>query len=964
MSPVLTIALLGRFAVAIGDRAVAEREWGSRKAKQLVKLLALAPQHRLATEQIFDALWPEQDPAGLAAAFRQTCYLARRALAHPGLLTLRGGVATLAPPGDCAVDCAAFEVAAAVARRTRRVGDYVAALGRYDGELLPDDRYADWVLVPAERLRELARGLRRELAALHEMAGDDADAETLWQTILADDPADEAAHVGLMGRYARQGQRQRAVRQYYALHALLRDDLDVAPDPATRRLYAAILGGHYPPARAPVAAAPVAALPPHRLPTSLTTLIGRGAEIATVGALVGGGARLLTLTGAGGCGKTRLALAVAEALLPTYPGGVWWVGLAPLAAGGLVTETVAQALGVRPQGDQTTLSALIAALQGRGVLLVLDNAEHLRAACTDLILALLRACPALRILVTSRAALRVVGEQVWRVPSLPVPAPMAAGGVVGRDVEALAANDAVRLFVARARLARAEFALTAGNAASVASICRRLEGLPLAIELAAARVEVLEPGQLAARLDDALGVLTGGAQGLPDRQRTLRATLDWSHALLSPDERRLLRRLAVFAGGWTLDAAEATGGGDALDVLTGLAGLVEHSLVQVDAGAGAEEPRYRLLEPTRQYAWGYLVASGEVEVTRAAHAAHVLVFAETIEPRLIGPDQQEGLRRLRREVDNLRAALGWYMTTGQVAAGLRLAAALDHFWRQQEFIREGWAWLSAGVSQPVAPVAEGPACHVLSRLAHLLGRWEEGIAFGQRSLRGFLATGDAAGQAYALSDIAVNYRSRGELAEAQRCLEEALALFQQAGDANGLIICTINLGVVAFDRGEVEQARAQLAARLPQLRAVVGGDMLAICLLNLATYTLTLRRLAGVRDLLVESLHLAFATDNQQIIACALAELADLATLEGGWVRAARLLGASQALHRRAELPTEHSEQPFHDRAESVARAALGDAAFAAAHAAGAALPLAEAIIEAIGPLPVPNAPSPTRLLV
>ncbi|HEY8599800.1 MAG TPA: BTAD domain-containing putative transcriptional regulator [Thermomicrobiales bacterium] len=472
----LEITLLGRFAVVVGGREVPARAWGSRKAQQLVKLLALPPRHRLTIEQILDALWPDREPGEVNAAFRQTCYLVRRALDHPDLLTLRAGVLTLAAPDACLVDTLCFEQAADAARRSRRAEDYVAALNLFTGELLPEDRYADWVLAPAERLHELATILRRELAALYEQAGDGAAAEALWRRILADDPADEPSHVGLMRLYAGQGQRQRAVKQYHTLHARLHDDLALTPEPATRRLYAAILGGQYPPpaVSTPAPAAPIAPLPPHTLPTSLTTLIGREAEIATVGALLGGSARLVTLTGAGGSGKTRLALAVAEALLPGYPDGVWWVDLAALTAAALVATTVAEVLGVRPAAEQTPSAALTAALRDRTLLLVLDNAEHLRDACAELALALLRACPQVRVLVTSRVSLRVVGEQTWRVPSLAVPAavPAAVAEITAETLAALAANDAVRLFVARARLAAAAFAITPANAVGVVAICR------------------------------------------------------------------------------------------------------------------------------------------------------------------------------------------------------------------------------------------------------------------------------------------------------------------------------------------------------------------------------------------------------------------------------------------------------------------------------------------------------------
>lgn len=934
MSPALTITLLGRFGVTVGGRVIADRAWGSRKAQHLVKLLALAPQRRLTTEQILDALWPELDPQRAVAAFHQTCYLARRALDRAALLTVRAGMVALAPTGDCLVDCVAFEQAAATARRTRARDDYATALARYAGPLLPEDRYADWAVAAAERLRALALALRQELASLHEAAGDEAAAEAQWQQLLADEPADESAHVGLMRLHARRGERQRAVRQYHLLHARLRDDLDVAPDPATRRLYAAILGGQYPPVAAAAPAAP-AALPPHALPVTLTSLIGREAEIAVVGALLGGPARLVTLTGAGGCGKTRLALATAEALLPTFPGGVWWIGLAALADEGLVAATAAQVVGALPAPGQTAREALIGALRERAALLVLDNTEHLRAACAELALAILRDCPAVRVLATSRAALRALGEQTWRVPSLPVPAPPDEGVVA---LAALAENDAARLFAARARLVRADFALTAANGAAVAAICRRLEGLPLAIELAAARVGLLDPRQLAARLGDALGLLTGGARGMPDRQRTLRATLDWSYDLLDPAEQALFARLAVFAGGWTLGAAEAVGGDAGGDVLAGLAGLIEHSLVQVEAADEAEEPRYRLLEPARQYALARLIAEGDEPGARAAHAAFFLALAEEAATRAMGPTLKETLRLLRGEVDNLRAALDWLAASGDRAGALRLATALGPFWRQQPFLREGWARLEAllpdGAGR-VAPAVEAGALLALTTLAQLLGNHDAALA-------------DRHGAARTAHQIGSLHRNAGNAAAAAVSWRAAVDDYAAVGDRLGRVSCVLNTVILAYDRGDVAAAREQLTAALPEVRALGDARVLAISLVNLATYTLGGPDATGVRAILAEAVALAAGVGEGEVALIALNELATLAALEGRPARAARLLGAAAAGHERSGQPVMISVRPFIARAEAAARAALGEAAFLAAWAAGAILTTDEALAEGL----------------
>ncbi|HEY8599799.1 MAG TPA: tetratricopeptide repeat protein [Thermomicrobiales bacterium] len=472
--------------------------------------------------------------------------------------------------------------------------------------------------------------------------------------------------------------------------------------------------------------------------------------------------------------------------------------------------------------------------------------------------------------------------------------------------------------------------------------------MPLAIELAAARLGVLEPGQLAARLHDALGVLTGGARGVPDRQRTLRATLDWSYGLLAEPERRLLRQLAVFAGGWTLDAAEAICAAPGVDLLAELGGLVEHSLVQVEAGT--LEPRYRLLEPTRQYARDRLAASGAEGEARESHARFFLAFAEAAEPRLDGVASLDWSRRVRAEIGNLREALRWWQEQGDAECGVRLAVALRLFWRQQAYTREGMGWVQAFLSHGARPVAtqlEARAMLALAEGALRLGAWDEGLAYGRRSLRGFEASGDEQGQARVLNVLAMTLRYQGALAEAEPFLDRAIALYDRLGDRHWMLVCRINRGILVFERGDAAQARAQLAAALPALRAFGDARTTAVGLLNLATYTLTLRQVAGVGALLVEALDLALAIDEQMISSCALAELADLATLEGRWERAACLLGASQEVHRRTGVPIVRTERPFHERAEAAARAALGDIAYAAALASGAALPPDAALDEA-----------------
>jgi|DewCreStandDraft_5_1066085.scaffolds.fasta_scaffold00048_173 predicted ATPase/DNA-binding XRE family transcriptional regulator len=412
------------------------------------------------------------------------------------------------------------------------------------------------------------------------------------------------------------------------------------------------------------------------LPAALTSFIGRQQEQAAIARLLQGDVRLLTLTGPGGVGKTRLALAVAECLRRHMAGGVLFVPLAAVTDPQHFLATVAQAAGVSAAKLSARFAALVAVLRERALLLVLDNFEHVIAAAPDLG-ALLAACPKLRVLVTSRAALRIQGEQQVTVPPLELPDMQNLPTVPG-----LGRIPAVALFVERARAVQSEFALTAANARAVAEICTRLDGLPLAIELAASWVRLFSPQELLARLSDPLSLLNGGARDLPARQRTLRATMEWSHRLLAPEEQALFRRLAVFASGWTLEAAQEVAAADDLpaeQVLELLARLVDVSLVVVEAVPDGSV-RYRLLDTLRRYAWDHLVTAGEVQQVRARHLAWSLALAERTARGARGPDQATRRAPRAAEHANLAAALAWAEEVGEIALGLRLAVALGLSW--------------------------------------------------------------------------------------------------------------------------------------------------------------------------------------------------------------------------------------------------------------------------------------------
>lgn len=945
----LRVQLLGGFRVVVGERVVEETRWRVTKARSLVKLLALAPGHQLGREQVLDLLWPELDAVAAGNNFHRTLHAARRALAgdpaarHTTLLTLRAGVLTLAPGGSLWVDVAAFEEAAAAARRADDPAVYHQALALYTGDLLPEDRYEDWAASRRETLRETYLGLLLAVARLHDARGEGPLAQAALERAVAVEPAHEDAHVGLMRLHALAGRRGQALRHYVSLRDALRRELGAEPDAASQRLYAAILAGRFPPPEPRAEADPPAPERPrsHNLPVALTGLVGRAREVAAVTALLPT-TRLLTLVGAGGCGKTRLMLAVARQVVDRYPDGVWLVELAALADPALVPGAVAQALAVREQPGRAIRDTLADALRSKTLLLVLDNCEHLIAACAELVDTLLAAAPGLRVLATSREALRVPGEVAWRVPSLALPTARQSA-----SPDELARVEAVQLLLDRIRWRQPAFALTPGNAAAIAEVCRRLDGIPLAIELAAARAAILAPEQLVARLDDALPLLTGGSRTAPSRQQTLRATLDWSYRLLEEPERRLVGRLAVFAGGWTMEAAEGVCAGQgiaAAEVLALLAALVDKSLVQVEEARG--QVRYRLLETVRQYAGERLAACGEADAMRRRHAAYYLAWAEQVEPLLSGPAQGAWLDRLAEEYDNLRAALRWAADHGDADTGLRLGGALWRFWSVRGPYGEGRAWLTlllarAGSSGDTAVRAKALASAGL--LAHQQGDYAAARPFFEACLALRREIGDPGAIARALTNLSfVAPEQAGAL------LEEALALGRAAGDKLGILRTLNTLGEIAWVEGDYERATPLYEESLALCRE--SGDRLGAIHVsyNLGSVALARGDAAGAAPYFRASLRLCRELGDQGLAGKCLLALASVAAATEQPARAARLYGAARVLYEATGLDEDRIGRAHARQCLTTARAALGEAAFAAAQAQGRALSLEEALAEAL----------------
>jgi predicted ATPase/DNA-binding CsgD family transcriptional regulator len=766
--------------------------------------------------------------------------------------------------------------------------------------------------------------------------------------------------------------------------------------------------------------------PRSNLRLSRTPLIGRDHEIAAVQRLLlENEAGLLTLTGPGGIGKTRLALQVAAGLLDHFLHGVYFVSLAPITEPPLVIAAIAQTFDVRDTGARDLLQGLQDFLRERQLLLVLDNFEQVVAAA-PLVANLLPECPRLKLLVTSRATLHLYGEQEYPVPPLALPDLKRLNAMGSELVPGLEQVAAVALFVQRAQAVNPNFVLTAANARAVAEICRALDGLPLALELAAAKIKLLSPAALLSRLQQRLTLLTGGPHDLPPRQRTLRAEIDWSYKLLAPGEQALFRRLAVFAGGWTLEAAEAMGyapqaSSAELEVLEVLGRLVNHSLVVADEEEGST--RYHLLESILHYAHEKLVEMGEAAEAHERHLAYYLEFAEAGEPHTQGPHQVRQLDQYAVEHDNFRAALQWGAKDNADAA-LRLAGTLAEFWARRGYSTEGRAWLQTLLDQVSAlPELQGEAARRrlaaqakallgLSTMAFVAGEIAATLAGREASVRLYRQVEDRQGLAKALGMLGYAAMLRGDTVEAERALAEAIALGRESADRHSLSFALgMQSRLVLATRGDLAAARASSAesARLARETGMPWATAQAVLVLARvaahacqwdearahireglalfhqlgdryrfnATYSdlAHIERRAGNLEeagrIYQETIVVWQELGQRAAIAHQLESFAFLARAQNQLVRAARLLGAAEALRAALDSPMNPSEQAEYDQEVTALYAQMGVEIAAAHWAAGRIMTMEEAIayvlaaeeFAAAGPTqaaPDPAAPPPT----
>lgn len=868
----LRIKVLGGFRVEANGYVVPQTAWRRRKAAALIKLLVLAPGCRLHREQIWEELWPGISPSDAQNNLHRTLHSARRILqpqlrdgATSEFLKFHNGLLVLSPSLPAIVDAEEFEQSAIAARASGSRTAVERAIRCYSGDLFPEDRYEDWATLPRERLHRLYLSLLVDLGRHLRKADQLREAIATLLKVISLEPAHYDATSELLQLFHATGQRGELIETYRQFKRLLWEDFASHPDPELQRLYESL-----------TASLPVTPQAPSRstnelsrqrsptLPHPLTAFIGRASALAELTRRIGQ-SRLTTLIGPGGCGKTRLAIESSARLRPLFPDGVWWVELSKLGDPRLVPETVAHSLGLPIPRDGSALETVRKALRGRTTLIVLDNCEHLIDACANLVNTLLHEVPGCQILTTTRIALNVPGEAIWPVPPMSIPPANQR-----LSLEELAEYEAVSLYLECAHTADSRFRLTPDNAQAIHDICRRLDGLPLAIELAAARSATFGPDEIARRLDDSLGFLSRGRRSADIRHRTLQGVLDWSYDLLSTEEQTLFRQLAVFANGWTLEAAEAIAGSKdhAALVPNWLSSLIDQSFVTVEGHHLRR--RYRLLEPIRQYASMKMKAAGEEQAIRDQHLTWAITLAESVEPSMT--NDTHVLDLLEVEHDNIRAALRWAIDSRQVDRGIRLAGTMWRFWFTRGYLSEGRAFLTSlledletlrnavdGRSRAEALVGAGVIAYtqgdqyhaeqslhasltlwrqhsddrgIAESLSHLAtvaqnrGERTRALALIKESLDRYRQLGEHRGIATALHRLGSLSRELGRYRFAYSSFRESQALFQAIGDIKGVAIVFNTLGKTVRDQGDYDRAIALHEASLHSSRQL--GDLWGI----------------------------------------------------------------------------------------------------------------------------------------
>lgn len=786
MSARLTLHLLGPPQIQLdGTFITLERRKGT------ALLAYLAVEHgRHSRASLSALLWPDLEQSKAYKNLRQTLWDIQQSIGEGGITADRESIG-LNDDADIGLDVSKFESCLDEVRRQSDISLHAALLTDsvklyrnhfLTGFSLKDAHpFNDWAFAKTEELRhQMARALvmlSDDLCAL----GQAEQAIPYARRLISFDPLDESSHRQMMQVYLQAGQHSAALKQYQACEQLLRKELGMDPQPETRELYKKIRKRDIKPTQVEKRAE--STLPSHNLPLQLSSFIGREKEQKSMAKLIATN-RLVTLVGTGGIGKTSLALQMGHKLLNEYPDGVWFVALDSLSDPVLVSQTVAAVFDIRERSDKPILELLTHVLSTKAALLILDNSEHLLDACVQLITALLQTCPGLKILATSREPLAMAGEATYRIPSLSLPEKKEV------SLEKASEYEAIRMFAERAALAQSTFQLTDENIHTVAKICRKVDGIPLAIELAAARVNVLQVNEILHKLEESFQLLTNQSRTTSIRHQTLQASMDWSWGLLDETERVFLRQLSIFAGGWTLEAAQAVCDGNVLELTSA---LVKKSLIMVQQTR--QGTRYRFHEIVRQYAYQRLLESGDKNRLHTWHLGYFLVLAEQAEQELRGPSLVGWMERLNEERNNIRIALHWADQI-DVEAGLYLSSRLMRYWESAN-LPEGQRWLENFINKPESkdfPLARAHALSTYSWLLTWLQQFQKAYPVAEESLVLFRAAGDQHGEVDVLVSLENMFQFKDEIETAIEFGKQAVALAQSLGDRWRLANALLYLG--------------------------------------------------------------------------------------------------------------------------------------------------------------------------